>query len=1180
MVFFRIAARNLGRAKFRTILTVLAIALGTALLTGITILNDSYLDSYLTGVSEQLGYTDIAIKEHSDERDGYFTIDEFEDETDFKDIEGYEDHTGRIVSEHLVVNFPIQSEADAYKTTFFGIDVEDDEGYGYADILETIDEVDGADTIEEVLEENPFYCVITSWVEEVYEFEVGDYIQVPHRIDNSTDFQNSSTWENYRIAAIINDYAEGWDIEYDYELEEPNRKLISRAIYVDIREARKMLNITGENINLLYIHVDLKLLDKYGKMLEDELPSKFFGDNIKAGLIEHVRDSVRSIQLILIIFTMISFIIAGMLTTNTLMMSVKEQTYEVGVLRAQGTYKDEIFKMFLFEALLLSIMGSLLGLVMGLGLSPILKEAFFTTIMKGSDFDLILTFNPISILLVLGITFIVNLMIGILPAYLGTKIHIIEAIRNISTSEKGKKIKKLLFPMIGLVLTLSGYLILITNYRNLTMTLIGIIPFIIGLIVLSTILIPILSKAFSYLLSHLLGPFRKVTSENLKRNPKQTKISFIMFGLAIAFLVMVSNVLYSIEKVQYNAMPRYLGADIVLYSEGSTFGMDEILKEDKEIIDGAVEEVTLLTWVRVKVDGYGTWEDEAKEPRVHLYIIEGEKFEETVNNIEMLDSDGLSNEDLFEKLDDDLNTATICKQLADKDHLNKGIEDEIEIDVGDFKFDLEIIGITDFVSGFSETWEEPHDITPPKKEGIYCVFVSWNTIKPLINNYFDWLPESDLVIKGDDQDFEFWDFPLINRTYTRNFLTQYAIDNGYGNKFKIAERIWDGNESTVIANSSIDDYLNFNDNNSMNVHIAFENISLRGTTEFAYKRYEQFETVQDALKNGTDQCVITSDINSTLGLGVDDILSMWYINSTGTPIRKNITIAGIIKISSTIEAINFHSQNPYISGNWDVASDDSTAVIVDIDLNASNDQILLYEDFFNHTYVYEFWIKLDDYFNDHLKVITDLRDLLGSSYVIADMRWIFTRDYAYAPGWMIQVNEDDFSQEEALERVKEFLLLNKMPAISWRTVDDLREQYKDQINFQRAFFNIVLSFALIIAVLGIMINMLISIMNRKRELGILRAIGTYKKELIKMILGETLILVLSGFLMGSIMGTLAANQLLLGLPLNPVFDLRLFIDYWTILSLFGIVILISIIAAAIPSYKILKLDVIDAILNI
>jgi putative ABC transport system permease protein len=152
-----------------------------------------------------------------------------------------------------------------------------------------------------------------------------------------------------------------------------------------------------------------------------------------------------------------------------------------------------------------------------------------------------------------------------------------------------------------------------------------------------------------------------------------------------------------------------------------------------------------------------------------------------------------------------------------------------------------------------------------------------------------------------------------------------------------------------------------------------------------------------------------------------------------------------------------------------------------------------------------------------------------------------------------------------------------MPVITWMTVDGLREKYSDQINFQKSFFNIVLSFALLIAILGIMINMLISISNRKREIGMMRAIGIYKKELMKMILGETLILVFSGFLIGTIMGTLSANELLLGLPLDAVFDLKQFIDYSMITFLFGIVILVSIIAAALPVYRVMKLDVIEAI---
>jgi ABC-type lipoprotein release transport system permease subunit len=63
----------------------------------------------------------------------------------------------------------------------------------------------------------------------------------------------------------------------------------------------------------------------------------------------------------------------------------------------------------------------------------------------------------------------------------------------------------------------------------------------------------------------------------------------------------------------------------------------------------------------------------------------------------------------------------------------------------------------------------------------------------------------------------------------------------------------------------------------------------------------------------------------------------------------------------------------------------------------------------------------------------------------------------------------------------------------------------------------------------------------------------------------------------TIMGTLSANELLLGLFLDAVFDLKQFIDYSMITFLFVIVILVSIIAAALPVYRVMKLDVIEAI---
>ena len=1193
MSFFKIAAKNLGRAKSRTVLTVLAIGLGTALLAGITILNDSYLDSYLDGVSDELGFTDLGYKRHLNVSDGYFNISDFKADTSLENIEGYEGSTGRIVEQHFCTkNEPI-TEAQAFTTTFFGIDLIEDKGYGDADILtvsaEATSQLSGTpNTIEEILSLNESYVVISTWVKDVYDFQLDDTILIPHRIDISTDFDNSSTWNRYKVVAIINDFGEGRDVGFDYSKNDTTSSLRTRAMYFNISQVRKMINLTTLEVNLLYVHVNLAKIQTVYDAIQEALPADYYGHNIKSGELEKVYDSIQSMQMILIIFTLISFIIAIMLTLNTLMMSVAEQKYEVGVLRAQGIYKSEIFKMFLSEALILSLSGSLIGIGMGLGLSPLLKNIFFDAMMADSSFDLVITFNFMSILLIFGISFLISLFIGILPAYMATKIQIIEAIRGVSSGKKGKKIKKVIFPAVGVLMTAIGYVILLGANNQLHMTLIGIIPFIFGLIILSTILIPILSKGFSYVFAFFLGPFRQVTNQNLKRDPRQTKITFVMFGLAIGFLVMVSNTLNSLEIVQNRAVPRFLGADILVTSEGSTFGMDEILIADADIIKGSVERAALVNAIRIKVDDFGTWySDLNDEPRVNMYIVEGEKFIQAINNETKMYGNQVNQElALFTALDNIPNSVIITKQLADANHLNKEVGEKVTLDIGGgFEIEATIIGITDFVSGFSESWEEPSDITPASSRGKYAIWTSWQSVIPFIDQYIAQtmpIPELDIVVKGDDHDFDYWDFTFFNATEFRNNFTNFLVGKEYENHVTIAERVWDEEKKSIAADSSLNTYNDVTTFGNL-THVAFEDTSLNGTTTFIEngKRHAYYLSVQDALDDGEYQCVITSDINASLGLGVDDVISVWYYNSTYDINRQNFTIAGVIDISSSIEAVNFNSLNPYVEGEWDVAADDSSAVIVKLNSTVSwgAQTKTLSEDLMNNTGVFEFWIAFDNtslYFKHHLKAIRDMQDYFGSDFVFADMRWLFTQEFSYAPQWMIKV-ADGYDQEETLEKIKEFLLLNRMPVISWMTVDGVREAYSDEIEFQKGFFNIVLSFALIIAVLGIMINMLISISNRKREIGMMRAIGTYKKEMMKMILGETLILVFSGFLIGAIMGTLSANQLVLGLPLDAVFNLRLFIDWGMIGILFIVVFIVSIAAAALPIYRVMKLDVIEAV---
>src|SRR5690606_36980360 len=62
----------------------------------------------------------------------------------------------------------------------------------------------------------------------------------------------------------------------------------------------------------------------------------------------------------------ISLIVAGVSILNIMMMSVTERIKEIGVLRSIGTMRKEVRSMFLFEALILGLIGSILGGVLSI----------------------------------------------------------------------------------------------------------------------------------------------------------------------------------------------------------------------------------------------------------------------------------------------------------------------------------------------------------------------------------------------------------------------------------------------------------------------------------------------------------------------------------------------------------------------------------------------------------------------------------------------------------------------------------------------------------------------------------------------------------------------------------------------------------------------------------------------
>lgn len=136
------------------------------------------------------------------------------------------------------------------------------------------------------------------------------------------------------------------------------------------------------------------------------------------------------VRAILIVFGIIIMSISAMGMLNTLSVSLLQRTKEVGILKALGAKRADIFKMFIFEAFLISFLGGSLGLLFGYGGAKGINASVNFLAQKygvvGMNFVQLPSAFVISIIVLI---FFLGLITGIFPAMRASKIHALEALR-------------------------------------------------------------------------------------------------------------------------------------------------------------------------------------------------------------------------------------------------------------------------------------------------------------------------------------------------------------------------------------------------------------------------------------------------------------------------------------------------------------------------------------------------------------------------------------------------------------------------------------------------------------------------------------------------------------------------------------------------------------------------------
>lgn len=115
----------------------------------------------------------------------------------------------------------------------------------------------------------------------------------------------------------------------------------------------------------------------------------------------------------------ISLLVGGIGIMNIMLVSVSERTREIGIRKAIGAKRRDVLLQFLIEAAVLSSLGGIIGILLGIGIGKILSSALNMTI----------TYSSSIIMMSFLFSVVVGVLFGVFPANKASKLNPIQALR-------------------------------------------------------------------------------------------------------------------------------------------------------------------------------------------------------------------------------------------------------------------------------------------------------------------------------------------------------------------------------------------------------------------------------------------------------------------------------------------------------------------------------------------------------------------------------------------------------------------------------------------------------------------------------------------------------------------------------------------------------------------------------
>lgn len=193
------------------------------------------------------------------------------------------------------------------------------------------------------------------------------------------------------------------------------------GIVMSLDTLQNITNNTGE-VSLILVKADNGTdATELSSTIEDKFSDELTTSTSLSGM-ERMNQGLDVINTGAWAISLVAILVGGIVVVITMLKAVSERTREIGVLRAIGWTKKRIMKMIIGESLLLSLIATVVGIVVGVGIVEILST---TQLMPG----IMPSFSALLFLKGIGVALLLGILGGIYPAYRASKLKPTEALR-------------------------------------------------------------------------------------------------------------------------------------------------------------------------------------------------------------------------------------------------------------------------------------------------------------------------------------------------------------------------------------------------------------------------------------------------------------------------------------------------------------------------------------------------------------------------------------------------------------------------------------------------------------------------------------------------------------------------------------------------------------------------------